>query len=111
MPGHGYCQETNGREATARYFPGCSSLQQCEQLCSEDAGCVAFAYAVDNGRSVLYTNGPACTLNCDEDRWQEDRQKIAKAGEECYFLVFVEIFLLNFPLLSRFHGTNRELRG
>jgi hypothetical protein len=38
MPGHGYCQDTNGREGTARYFPACASLQQCEQLCQADDG-------------------------------------------------------------------------
>eukprot|EP01052_Picozoa_sp_SAG31_P039870 SAG31_NODE_5628_length_2415_cov_1.735320_1_plen_165_part_00 len=32
-------------------------------------------------------------------------------GEECYFLVFVGLFLLNFPFLSRFHGTIREIRN
>eukprot|EP01052_Picozoa_sp_SAG31_P016324 SAG31_NODE_1076_length_10037_cov_8.357818_11_plen_176_part_00 len=31
-------------------------------------------------------------------------------GEECYFLDFVGLFLLNFPSLSRFCGTNREIR-
>eukprot|EP01052_Picozoa_sp_SAG31_P033994 SAG31_NODE_3912_length_3756_cov_2.368205_1_plen_167_part_00 len=29
----------------------------------------------------------------------------AHCGEECYFLVLVGLFVLNFPLLSRFDGT------
>eukprot|EP01052_Picozoa_sp_SAG31_P025980 SAG31_NODE_2319_length_5944_cov_9.686056_2_plen_116_part_00 len=32
------------------------------------------------------------------------------SGEECCSLVFMGLFLLNFPLLSRFHGTDREVR-
>eukprot|EP01052_Picozoa_sp_SAG31_P012452 SAG31_NODE_729_length_12511_cov_7.059293_5_plen_159_part_00 len=31
-------------------------------------------------------------------------------GKDCYFLVFVGLFLLNIPYTHRFHGTNREIR-
>eukprot|EP01052_Picozoa_sp_SAG31_P022581 SAG31_NODE_1801_length_7238_cov_4.423449_6_plen_95_part_00 len=40
--------------------------------------------------------------------WEAMRR--GPAGEECYLLVFVGLFLLSFPLLSRFHGTIREIR-
>ena len=45
MPGIGWCQDVNGHEATARYFLACPTQQQCEQLCSADAACVAFAFS------------------------------------------------------------------
>ena len=83
MPGKGKCQTATGSEGTAHRFVYHSTVDQVQEMCNSDSQCVAFVFASDYARGIVYSPDK-CEFECTNLSWQSNPSLIVKAGNTPY---------------------------
>ena len=100
LPNHGFCTSDNysgwRTPGTAKTLYVANDPYELVSKCNQDPFCVGFTFiGIVGAKSIIYTNGPDCQLNCDNPMWNDNPLLINKVTKTKHHGHFAKCFRYN----------------